>query len=87
MEKAIEQVHKNTIQPDSKHECDPELEQTFYSSLDDDMKLAYDRINEQKSETQLAKSATTDMQGFRMGMQVAFDTITNRKDGEDEYEF
>ncbi|MBC1501411.1 hypothetical protein HB943_12430 [Listeria weihenstephanensis] len=68
MERALEQWHKNTIQGDSKKECDPELEQTFYSLLDDEMKVTYDRMNEQKSEAQLAKSATTYMQGFRMGM-------------------
>lgn len=85
MTKKIEQLHKDTIQHDSKNECDPELEQIFYSSLDDDMKVVYDRINKQQSDAQLAKSATTYMQGFRMGMQVAFDTITNRKEDE-EYE-
>ncbi|EAC3819514.1 hypothetical protein KW17_05145 [Listeria monocytogenes] len=74
MEKAIEKSHKNTGQQERKNECDLELEQTFYSLLDDDMKLAYDRINEQKSEVQFAKSATTYTQGFRMGMQVAKDT-------------
>ncbi|MBC6308759.1 hypothetical protein HCJ66_04230 [Listeria sp. FSL L7-1582] len=87
MTEKIEQLHKNPKQHDSKHRCDPELEQTFYSLLDDEMKVTYDRMNDQKSEAQLAKSATTYMQGFRMGMQVAFDAITNRKEGEEEYEF
>ncbi|MBC1401798.1 hypothetical protein HCA78_01830 [Listeria booriae] len=74
MEKAIEKSHKNTGQQERKNKCDLVLEQTFYSLLDDDMKLAYDRINEQKSEVQFAKSATAYTQGFRMGTQVAKDT-------------
>ncbi|HAC0982370.1 TPA_asm: hypothetical protein GY030_13965 [Listeria monocytogenes] len=44
------------------------------------MKEAYDRINEQKSEAQFAKSSTTYMQGFRMGMQVAKDVSKNDSD-------
>ncbi|MBC2005523.1 hypothetical protein HCA78_17275 [Listeria booriae] len=80
MEKMIEEFHKHIKQSDSKRDCDPELEQTFYSLLDDDMKEVYDRINEQKSEAQFAKLSTTYMQGFRMGMQVAKDVSKNDSD-------
>ncbi|MBC1888071.1 hypothetical protein HCA63_06865 [Listeria booriae] len=80
MEKVIEEFSKHIKLLDAKKDCDPELEQTFYSLLDEDMKEAYDRINEQKSEAQFTKSSTTYMQGFRMGMQVAKDVSKNDSD-------
>ncbi|ECJ9721865.1 hypothetical protein FZW75_01305 [Listeria monocytogenes] len=84
MTKTIDKLCAKMMQQDSKKKLDTKLEQTFYLLLDNDMKVMYDRINEQKSDIHFAKSAKSYMQGFRLGMQIAMDSVANRKENEDE---
>lgn len=46
MTKTIDKLCAKMMQQDSKKKLDAKLEQTFYSLLDNDMKVMYDRINE-----------------------------------------
>ncbi|EAG5473599.1 hypothetical protein HB805_01695 [Listeria welshimeri] len=87
MTKTIDKLCAKIMQQDSKKKLDAKLEQTFYSLLDNDMKVMYDRINEQKSDVHFAKTVKSYTQGFRLGMQLAMDSVANRKENEDELYF
>ncbi|EOD5839640.1 DUF6809 family protein [Listeria monocytogenes] len=84
MTKTIDKLCAKMMQQDSKKKLDDKLEQTFYSLLDNDMKVMYDRINEQKSDVHFANAVKSYTQGFRLGMQLAMDSVSNRKENEDE---